>query len=67
MASYRNEKKEIELALLAMKGLLTEATPEEQQAMAECRQIITEMLEKYNDIAVVALQMAWLEREIKEG
>lgn len=61
------DKKEIELALFAVKGMMAEAKPEEQQAMAECRQIIADMLDKYNDMGKVALQIAWFETMLKEG
>lgn len=66
MASYQ-EKQELQTILYAVKGALAEASPDEQQAVAECRQLIAEMLDKYNDIAVVSLQMAWLELTIKEN
>ncbi|HBC7419281.1 TPA: hypothetical protein KEY88_001956 [Serratia marcescens] len=67
MASYTNEKQEIELGLLAMKGMLADASAADQQAVAECRQIIAEMLAKYNDMGKAALTITWFELMHKEG
>ncbi|WP_048796416.1 MULTISPECIES: hypothetical protein [Serratia] len=67
MASYTNEKQEIELGLLAMKGMLADASPEDQQIVAECRQLIADMLAKYNDMGKAALTIAWFELMHKEG
>lgn len=46
---------------------MSEATPEQQQSYAACRQIIAEMIDKYGDYALVALQVATIEQHIKEG
>ena len=66
MASYQ-EQQDIGLAILALKGIVAEGKPEEQQAVAECRQAITELLEKYNDMGKVALTLAFFEMQLKEG
>lgn len=65
MASYQ-EKQYIELAILTFKGIVAEGKPEEQQAVAECRQAITELLDKYNDMGKVALTLAFFEMQLKE-
>jgi len=50
-----------------MKGMLADASPADQQAVAECRQLIADMLEKYNDMGKAALTIAWFELMHKEG
>ncbi|MGJ3447232.1 hypothetical protein [Enterobacter sp. PTB] len=65
MASQVNEIAEIQGVIYAIKGMLSEATPEQQQAFAASKQIIAEMLDKYNDMGRVALMLASLELEIK--
>lgn len=67
MANVQDEKKTYEMTLLAIKGAMSEATPEEQQSYAACRQIIAEMIDKYGDFALVALQVVTIEQLIKEG
>lgn len=67
MANLLDEKKMYEMTLLAIKGAMSEATPEQQQSYAACRQIIAEMIDKYGDYALVALQVATIEQHIKEG
>ncbi|WP_163304446.1 hypothetical protein [Enterobacter ludwigii] len=66
MAKYSFEIAEIQNAIFAIKGMASEATPEQQQALAASRQVIAEMLEKYNDMGKVALTLAYLELQIKE-
>lgn len=67
MASQVNEIAEIQGVIYAIKGMLSEATPEQQQAFAASKQIIAEMLDKYNDMGRVALMLASLELEVKGG
>ena len=67
MAKYSCEIAEIQNVIFAIKGMTTEGTPEQQQALAASRQVIAEMLEKYNDMGKVALTLAFLELQIEEG
>jgi hypothetical protein len=67
MASHANEIAEIKTVIYALKGVLSEATPEQQQAFAASKQIIAEMLDKYNDMGRVALMLASLELQIEGG
>ncbi|KNC93796.1 hypothetical protein [Trabulsiella odontotermitis] len=67
MANLLDEKKMYEMTLLAIKGAMSEATPEQQQSYAACRQLIAEMIDKYGDYALVALQVVTIEQHIKEG
>jgi hypothetical protein len=61
-----DEKAEIAAALYAIKGMASEATPEQQQALAAARQIFADTLDTYGDIGKVALQIAALELQLKE-
>lgn len=65
MASHANEIAEIQTVIYALKGMLSEATPEQQQAFAASRQVIAEMLDTYNDMGRVALILASLELQLK--
>lgn len=67
MASQVNEIAEIQGVIYAIKGMLSEATPEKQQAFAASKQVIAEVLDKYNDIGKAALMLAYLELLVKEG
>ena len=65
MGRVISEREQLQDVLYAIKGMISEANPEQQQAVAASRQLIAEMLDKYNDMGKLALQMACLELQIK--